>query len=127
MRVKDAVGRFGEQVAADFLHEHGLRILERNWRSAAGELDIVALDGATIVFIEVKTRSSRAYGVPAEAVDRRKAARIRRLASQWMAEHRDSGDLVGWHAVRFDVVAVLRDRRAGPAERPHVDHLIGAF
>ena len=125
MRVKDAVGRFGEQVAADFVRELGLEILDRNWRCPGGEIDIVARDGATLVFVEVKTRSSRAYGLPAEAVDARKAARIRRLAGQWMTAYRDTGEAPFWQAVRFDVVSVIRDR-AG-TEPLDVDHLVGAF
>ncbi|WP_375489517.1 YraN family protein [uncultured Jatrophihabitans sp.] len=124
MRVKDAVGRFGEQVAADLVCERGMQILDRNWRGPGGELDIVARDGATLVFVEVKTRSSRAYGLPAEAVDARKAARIRRLAGQWMTAHRDGGGVPFWQTVRFDVVSVIRDRAGSALD---VDHLVGAF
>jgi putative endonuclease len=132
MRVKDAVGRFGEEVAAELLLARGLQILERNWRCAAGELDIVAQDGATLVFVEVKTRSSRAFGVPAEAVDGRKAARIRRLAGQWItaqraAERQAEHSELTWSAVRFDVVAVVRDRDARPGDVPDVEHLVGVF
>jgi putative endonuclease len=75
MRVKDAVGRFGEQLAVGHLETAGLEILARNWRCRQGELDIVARDGSQLVFVEVKTRSSRAFGSPAEAVDRAKSAR----------------------------------------------------
>jgi putative endonuclease len=127
MRVKDAVGRFGEQVAAEHLQAAGLRILDRNWRCSGGELDLVASDGRTLVFVEVKTRSSRAFGVPAEAVDARKASRVRRLAAHWIAAHRDDEDDTWWSAVRFDVVAVLRDRYAAPGSRPDVEHLVGVF
>ena len=90
MRVKDAVGRFGEQLATDHLVRAGLEVLDRNWRCRDGELDLVLRDGPALVFVEVKTRSSTAYGTPAEAVDRRKAARIRRLALRWMDEHREA-------------------------------------
>ncbi len=117
MRVKDAVGRWGEQVAADTLAAAGLTIVERNWRCPHGEIDIIALDGDALVFCEVKTRSSVAFGLPAEAVGPAKAARIRRLARVWLAEH------PGWNQVRFDVVSVVRGKR-GPAT---VDHLRGAF
>ncbi len=68
MRAKDAVGQYGERVAAQHLIDSGLEILDRNWRCRDGELDIVARDGDVIVFCEVKTRSSTAYGDPAEAV-----------------------------------------------------------
>jgi putative endonuclease len=120
MRVKDAVGRFGEDLAAEHLAVAGLAVLERNWRCREGELDIIARDGAELVFAEVKTRSSLAFGTPAEAIDPVKAARIRRLALRWIDEHRSDGF---WQSVRFDVISVLR-HRAGGVE---VQHLRGAF
>lgn len=118
MRAKDAVGAYGERVAVRHLQQEGLRILATNWRCREGELDIVAADGDVLVVCEVKTRSSRAYGVPAEAVVGAKAARIRRLSASWLAEHGS-----GWRDIRFDVVSVVRSRR-GAAE---VEHLTGAF
>lgn len=121
MRVKDAVGRFGEQVAVDRLTQAGLSILDRNWRCREGELDIVARDGPSLVFVEVKTRSSRAFGDPAEAVNPVKSARIRRLALRWIEDNRSSD--WSWDSVRFDVVAVVRRARGGP----DVEHLRGAF
>ncbi|MDT4926850.1 MAG: putative endonuclease [Pseudonocardiales bacterium] len=123
MRAKDAVGRFGEQVAAEHLESAGLRVIARNWRCRAGELDIIARDGSELVFVEVKTRSSLTFGEPAEAVDWAKAARIRRLALQWMASDRDTGGGTYWTSVRFDVICVLR-RGSGT---PDVQHLTGAF
>ncbi len=118
MRVKDAVGRFGEDVAVRHLEDAGLIIVERNWRCREGEIDIVARDGPVLVFCEVKTRSGVGFGHPAEAVDRAKAARIRRLAVRWLAEHRP-----GPADLRFDVVCVARSRTA-PLR---IDHLRGAF
>lgn len=123
MRVKDAVGRFGEQVAADHLTAGGITVLDRNWRCRAGELDLVGREGSTLVMVEVKTRSSLAYGSPAEAVDRRKAVRIRHIAALWMANYRESGEQPFWRDIRFDVVSVLRRRSGGLA----VDHLRAAF
>ena len=120
MRVKDAVGRFGEDLAARFLSESGLVVLERNWRCADGELDIVAREGAVLAFVEVKTRSTLAYGDPGEGVDPAKAARIHRLAFRWLAEHR----LAGEHAqIRFDLVSIVRLAPGGPDVR----HVRGAF
>lgn len=121
MRVKDAVGRFGEQVAADRLRAAGLTIVARNWRCRDGELDIVAREGACLVFVEVKTRSSRAFGDPAEAVGPTKAARIRRLALRWIEDNRTPDRF--WDSIRFDVVTVVRR----PAGTPDVAHLRGAF
>jgi putative endonuclease len=118
VRAKDAVGRYGEDVAARHLVEAGFDVLARNWRCAAGEIDIVARDGAVLVICEVKTRSSTVYGVPAEAITTVKAARLRELALWWLREHPCGGC-----PVRFDVVSVLRSRRGAAA----VEHLRGAF
>jgi putative endonuclease len=114
MRVKDAVGRFGEDLAATYLHDAGLTIVERNWRCSDGELDIVARDGEVLIFVEVKTRSSTAFGDPAEAVNPVKANRLRKLALRWLAEHRD---IPYWSQLRFDVVSVLRLAPGGPSVR----------
>jgi putative endonuclease len=122
MRVKDAVGRHGEELAARHLEAAGLQILARNWRCREGELDIVARDGSVLVFAEVKTRSSLAFGLPAEAVNRAKSARIRQLALRWMMAQRDEPDPVFWSEVRFDVLSVVR----GPGGFD-VTHLAGAF
>jgi putative endonuclease len=122
MRVKDVLGRFGEDLAARYLADAGLVIVARNWRCADGELDIVATDGSALVFCEVKTRSSVLFGSPAEAVTPAKAARIRRLALRWLMENRE-GSSDYWPVLRFDVVSVLRLR-----DRPPVlDHLRDAF
>jgi putative endonuclease len=118
VRVKDAVGRFGEEVAARQLEAAGLRILARNWRCADGEIDIVAADGDTLVICEVKTRSGLAFGDPAEAVVTAKVARLRRLALRWLAANG-----VNWTELRFDVVTVLRRSEGGLLVR----HLRGAF
>ena len=117
MRVKDAVGRWGEQVAAEHLAKAGLELLARNWRCAEGELDVVAREGDALVFCEVKTRSSVRFGDPAEAVGPEKATRIRRLALRWLAANGVSG-----RELRFDVVTVLR-----APEGVRVRHLRGAF
>lgn len=118
MRAKDGVGRYGERVAVRYLLDAGLVILDRNWRCREGELDIVARDGRVLVFCEVKTRSSTAYGDPAEAVVGAKAQRLRRLAGRWLEEHPGS-----WAELRIDVVSVLR-RRQGAAEVRHLKAVV---
>lgn len=118
MRAKDALGRYGEDVAARHLSDAGLTVVARNWRCAAGEIDIVARDGSALVICEVKTRSSAAFGLPAEAITARKAAKLRELALHWLAEHPGHGC-----DVRFDVVSVLRSS-SGPAR---VEHLRGCL
>ena len=80
-------------------------MLDRNWRCATGEIDLVLRKGSTIVVCEVKTRSTLAYGSPAEAVTGHKRARLRRLAARWLAEHD-----VHQANVRFDVACVLGER-----------------
>src|SRR5690606_9116090 len=88
VHAKDRLGRWGEDLAAQWLTDAGWELLDRNWRGHRGELDIVAMDGDELVVVEVKTRSGPAFGHPAEAVDRRKLGTIRRLTGQWLAEHR---------------------------------------
>jgi putative endonuclease len=113
-----AVGAYGEQLAARYLVESGMQILDRNWRCSQGEIDIVAMDDACLVIVEVKTRRSLAFGSPVEAVTAVKAARLRRLASCWLAENRSLVSSVA--DVRIDVVGVLRPVR-GPAQ---IEHLV---
>lgn len=116
MRVKDAVGAFGEEVAARHLRAAGMVVLARNWRSPRGELDIIARDGPALVFCEVKTRRGVSFGRPAEAVVPAKLTRIRALALEWLAAS-------GLHPrqLRFDVVEVL----APPGGKVRVAHLRG--
>jgi len=114
VRAKDAVGRYGEDVAARHLVSAGLVVLERNWRCSWGEIDIVARDGATLVICEVKTRRGLRFGSPVEAVTASKAQRLRRLAIAWLREH----DVHPDH-VRIDVIGVLADGRGAPS----VEHI----
>ena len=111
-----SLGAFGEAYAARHLVEHGMVLLDRNWRCDAGEIDLVLRDGRVLVVCEVKTRSSVAYGSPIEAVTEQKAARLRRLAARWLAEHAVRPD-----EVRIDLVGVLVPRRGGP----QLDHVRG--
>ena len=97
-----ARGALGENAAARHLIALGYQVLERNFRTRRGELDLVAADAGCIVFCEVKTRRSRTWGEPFEAVHVRKQARIKRLAGRWLAEHRISA-----RSVRFDVVSIV--------------------
>jgi putative endonuclease len=120
MRAKDRLGRDGEEAAAAHLTAAGCTVLARNWRCRDGELDLVVRDGDQVVFVEVKSRSGLAFGRPVEAVTLDKARRIRRLAAQWLAEHRPAG---WWGDVRFDVVSVL----SPGTDETAIEHLRGAF
>jgi putative endonuclease len=118
VRAKDAVGRYGENVAVAHLSDAGLEILARNWRCDEGEIDIVARERGAIVICEVKTRSSVRFGTPAEAISRRKADRLRRLAYLWLQDHPAFGA-----DIRFGVVSVLRSDRGAAV----VEHVRAAF
>ncbi len=114
------LGRWGEDLAAQHLTATGAQVLARNWRCREGEIDLVVLDpDGTLIFCEVKTRSSTAFGEPAEAVGPVKARRIRAVACRWLEGHRPAGN----HDLRFDVIGVLRERGTAP----RVVHLRGAF
>ncbi len=117
VRAKDELGRRGEQVAAAYLERAGFRILDRNWRCAEGELDIVAAERRVLVVCEVKTRSSVRYGGPLEAVGRVKRNRLRRLACRWLVAN---GML--FDEVRIDVIGLVGDQAGGFS----VEHVRGA-
>lgn len=118
MRAKDAVGRYGEDVAARYLTGLGWAVLDRNWRGADGELDIVARHGQELVVVEVKTRRGDGFGHPAEAVTPAKLARLRRLTAQWLEAH-DARP----RSIRIDVLAIRLPSR-GAAQ---VEHLRGVL
>ncbi len=101
---KRAFGGMGEADARRFLERKGARVLEMNYRRPTGEIDIIAQKGRTILFVEVKRRSSLRYGRPAEAVDRAKRGHILRTAALYMQEKR-----LGDAPVRFDVIEILPD------------------
>ncbi|GAA4058466.1 YraN family protein [Nonomuraea soli] len=113
MAAKDDLGRHGEQLAADYLTAAGMRILERNWRSRRGEIDILARDGVDLVVVEVKTRSSRSHGTALESVRPAKLARLRTLAAQWLSAQPST-----FRAVRIDVIAL--ERFAGDYSIRHI-------
>ena len=101
---RQAHGAFGEAVAARWYEAHGYAVLDRNWRHGrAGELDLVVAGAGVVVFCEVKSRSSNAFGEPFEAVTVAKQLRIRRLAAAWLAAHQDGAR---GRDVRFDVASV---------------------
>jgi putative endonuclease len=102
-QARRALGAQGEQQVADWYEAHGYRVLARNWRCKAGEIDLIVARGRSVVFCEVKARSSDAFGVPAEAVGRTKQMRLRRLAATWL------DTAAPWPAagIRFDVASVL--------------------
>ena len=115
-RRRSTLGAYGEAYAARHLVEHGMVLLDRNWRCELGEIDLVLRDGKVLVICEVKARSSTAFGSPLEGVTERKAARLRRLAARWLAAHDLHPD-----DVRIDLVGVLVE----PGRTVRLEHVRG--
>ncbi|MGQ9678277.1 MAG: YraN family protein [bacterium] len=111
------LGISGEKHAQRFLASKGYRIIATNYRNQWGEIDIVCQDGDTLVFVEVKTRSSEKFGSPAEAVNYNKRNRLRRLAQIYLVTHRLESI-----PVRFDVLSLIIS-----SAKIEIEHLIGAF
>lgn len=114
-----ALGDAGEDAVARWYTEAGYRLLDRNWRCREGELDVVVARGQVLVFCEVKTRRTTAFGSPAEAVTVAKQRRLRTLAMRWLDEHPEARA----RTMRFDVASVLALRDAAPV----IDVIEGAF
>jgi putative endonuclease len=112
----------GEQLAAEHLERQGFRIVERNYRTRWGELDIVAFDGRVMAFVEVKTRRGGEGVSPFEAIRPHKRAQVRRMARSWLLERRSQRPFA--QAMRFDAIGVSFDR-AG--QLLAIEHLEGAF
>ena len=110
-------GKRGEVLARRFLEEKGWEILEMNWRWGRAELDIIAMDGKVLVFVEVKTRSTERFGVPEAAVSDRKMELMSRAGAAYMKRIGHDWEM------RFDVVSVLLP----PGQAPVIRHLSDAF
>ncbi len=96
------LGNYGEKLALKFLKKNHYTILETNYRIRCGEIDIIALDGDFVVFVEVKYRTNVLYGMPSEAVQNSKQRKIKMVASQYLLAHPELNDLI-----RFDVVQII--------------------
>lgn len=114
--MKRLLGNRGEDLATKYLKEKGFKILTRNFKTPLGEIDIIAEDSETLVFIEVKTRTDDSFGLPFEAVDGRKRERMRRIALLYLK------NLGKERPVRFDVISV--EMKDGNSK---IGHIIGAF
>ena len=117
---RQEVGRRGEDLAAAELERQGLRIIQRNWRCPAGEIDIIAAEDVgpaeTVVFCEVKCRTGLGFGHPLESVTHAKERRLRRLAGHWLA-----AEARAWDRVRIDVIGVVML----PGRQPSLQHVRG--
>jgi putative endonuclease len=113
-----ALGATGEDLASAWYAERGYHVLDRNWRCRDGEIDLVVATSSVVVFCEVKTRRSAAFGAPFEAVTVTKQRRLRVLAAQWLVEHPQRGK-----DLRFDVASVYAPRDG----QPRVEVIQAAF
>jgi putative endonuclease len=99
---RKALGSKGEDLAVQYLKRRGFKVIERNYHCSAGEIDLIAREKNTLVFVEIKARSSSDYGLPQDAVDRFKQKKLIEVARTYMAERHLTEDI----AARFDVVAI---------------------
>ena len=113
------IGDFGEKMACECLEKQGITVLKRNFHARCGEIDIIAKDGETIVFVEVKTRLSKSYGVPAEFVDYRKQEKIIQTALFYLGN--DDTDM------RFDVIEVMYKPSGDALTVTEINHIKSAF
>jgi putative endonuclease len=114
---KQLLGKEGERVAEQYLKKKGFKLVERNYRCAVGELDLIVLDGRVVVFVEVKTRSGHGYGSPLEAVAFRKQRKIIQAAQYFLNEKK-----LHQRDARFDVVGI-----SWAGREPVVEHIENAF
>ena len=120
--LRHRLGQLGEQLAAEHLVRQGFRIVERNYRTRWGELDIVAFDGRTLAFCEVKTRRASCSGAaPLESIRSRKRSRVRKMAALWLSERPDRPYAEN---LRFDAIGVTVDRSGRLVS---LEHLEGGF
>jgi putative endonuclease len=116
---KQVIGAIGENAIAEYLTVRGFKILDRNWRTKGGELDLIAKSPAGKVhFVEVKTRNSHAYGHPLEAIDREKAHRLQKLALAWLVMHNHFGA-----DYQIDVAGVTLNKSL----QPNIDYRAGVL
>ncbi|MFQ6069687.1 MAG: YraN family protein [Candidatus Aminicenantales bacterium] len=115
---KHAFGKSGEEIALAYLKKKRYRLVERNFRIFKGEIDIIAYDRETLVFIEVKSRTGTAFGLPEEAVTPHKQQQLRKVASGYLAQHN-----LMEAACRFDVVSIVFDERG----KYCINHIKNAF
>ena len=113
------IGNFGEDKACEFLEKQGINVLKRNFYARCGEIDIIAKDGETIVFAEVKTRLSKEYGTPSEFVDFRKQEKIMQTALYYLGN--DDTDM------RFDVIEVMYKMAGDVMTVTEINHIKSAF
>lgn len=118
MDQRQKLGKKGEELAVKYLRSKGYKILQQRYRTAQGEIDIIAVSDQTLVFVEVKTRTSTAFGSPAEAVDYRKQNKIRQVALTFIQDGNHK-----FQEFRFDVISILQNNQA----KWQLEHIKNAF
>ena len=113
MAAHNELGQWGEDVAAEYLMRKGYDVVERDWKSGHRDLDIIARDGRTLVFVEVKTRRNRLFVDPEEAIGYQKLQNLRIAANHYVKTHRAAAD------IRFDVITVV----GTPGTEPQIEHI----
>ncbi len=116
------LGRWGEHVAARYLEDLGYQIIERNWRCRRGEIDLITQAGEVLVFVEVKTRRGRAFGMPEEAITAQKRRKLLELGQFYLLEH--DLDEVEW---RVDLMAIEQDQNGQLARCDHIPNAVWAW
>ncbi len=120
--LRHRLGATGEQLAAEHLTRRGFQIIERNYRTRWGELDLIAYDGRTLAFCEIKTRrAGGSAGGPFEAIGPLKQVQVRKMAGSWLIQRRDRPRA---NLIRFDAIGITLD---GAGRLVSLDHLEGAF
>ena len=114
MAVHNELGEWGERCAEEYLRRKGYVILERDWQSGHRDIDIIALDGSVVVFVEVKTRRNRVFAEPEEAVDYRKLQNLRQAINYYVKSRRINRDF------RLDVITVVGTPEGGSPEITHI-------
>lgn len=120
-------GRLGERIAVRYLERNGYRLVERNYRTREGEIDLIAARGQLLVFCEVKALragSARGPAHPLEGVGPAKRRQVRRIARSWLAERQASGSPARGREIRFDAIGILL---SGVGEIKRLEHVEGAF
>ena len=113
MAAHNELGTWGEEQAAHYLERKGFLMVERDWKSGHRDIDLIAVDGDTVVFVEVKTRRNRLYGEPEEAVDYHKLQSLRIAINHYIQYHRINSE------VRFDIITVV----GMIGREPEIDHI----
>ncbi len=115
------IGEYGEDCAAKYVAELGYRVLERNWRYKKAEIDLIAMDGETLIIIEVKTRSYQWYGQPEDSINTKKEAFLIDAANRYMEQINHDWEL------RFDIISVLIQKSGAPQIKHYQDAFFGGL